>query len=163
MKKIIPFMLVCILCVFAGCSHPDKKIIPTNGKYYLAKAGSTSHIEISNNSKLFFSDIDFSFIEMKLYEGWAIGLINQENENADIPLADEEIDLKIQSIRDEIDLDKQLSGNFSQFEFIEEAGKCAFLSAVNGSTLRLIVLYHPDDNSLIFNEHKYILTQGGDK
>lgn len=163
MKKVIPLILVCLLCFLSGCSHPDKKVIPTNGKYYLAKAGSTSYIEVAENNRLLFSDIDFSFIETNLYERWAIGLINQENDNAEIPLTDEEIELKIQAIRDEIDLDKQLSGRFSQFEFIEEAGESAFISTVNGCTLRLIVMYRADDNSLIFNEHKYILMQGEGK
>jgi hypothetical protein len=157
MKNIMPFLLVCILCVCAGCSHPAKEVIPTNGRYYLDKAGSTSFIEVSESSKLLFSEIDFSEIEKNTYEKWAIGLVNQNSENANVPLTDEEKDLKIQSIRDEIDLDKQFSGHFSQFEFIEEAGEYGFTSAVNGSTLCLIVLYHPDDNSLTYNEHKYIL------
>lgn len=163
MKKIIPLLLTCILCVCAGCSHPAKEVIAANGRYYLAKAGSTSYIEVSENSKLLFSEIDFSEQEKNLYEGATIGFLNQDSENAEVSLTDEEKDVKIQSIRDEIDLDKQFSGHFSRFEFTENAGEYGFSSAVNGSALWLIVMYHPDDNSLTFNEHKYILKQGGDK
>lgn len=163
MKKIIFLMLICVLYLSSGCSQTDKTVIPTTGKYYLEKIGSSSFIEVADNNKLLFYDIDFSDIEKNIYEKWEISLISKEGKNADVTLSDDENELKIQTIRDEIDLDKQFSGQFSQFEFIEEAGEYGFMTQVNGSSLWLTVLYQPEDNSLIFNEHKYILMQGDAK
>jgi len=160
MKRVISILLVCILCICAGCSNPKQLVEPAVGKYYLDKEGSTSYIEVLENNNLLFSGINFTDIEENVYEKSAIAFYDQENDETGISLTELERDAKIQGIRDEIDLDKQFSGTASPFEYVDENGQYGFTAKVNGSSMWLAVMYQPNHNALIFYEHKYVLREG---
>jgi len=160
MKRVISILLVCTLFLCAGCSNPKQLVEPADGKYYLDKEGSTSYIEVIENNNLLFSGINFTDIEDDLYEKSMIAFYDQENDETGISLTDQERDAKIQGIRDEIDLGKQFSVTASPFEYVDENGQYGFTAKVNGSTMWLTVMYQPNQNALIFNEHKYVLREG---
>ncbi len=160
MKRVVSILLVCIFFLGTGCSNPKRQTAPAIGRYYLAKEGSTSYIEVLDNNRLLFSNVRFADLEEDFYESAAIAFFDQKNEKDGITLTDSERDARIREIRDGIDLDKQFSGKASPFEYVKEDGEYGFTAVVNGSAMWLVVVYQPDHKELIFNEHMYVLGEG---
>ena len=151
MRKIVVMFLLIGVIALAGCGASKMEL-----KLGTYKSGTDDcTIVLGEDNMLTISGYDFSDIEKHIYEDSVIALENSKRSENEFLTSEEE-----QKIRDKIDMRKQFSVA-NKFSIQEESnqGCIGIYVPVEGCDLFFYVQYFPNDNTLVFEDRIFNLTE----